>query len=154
MAKISPITVFMLPDRHTITIRKNIDFMSEFSDFFGDCLKKINEYLEDENETVASAPMVCFHNTDLAQLDVEAGYHVYKALEGTGEIKPGLIPAGKVVCAIDQGPYEQQDPTLEELMSWVQRSGRTMTGGIYYYYLSDTLRPESEYLTQMEIPIS
>lgn len=153
MSRISSITLTEQSEQHVLTIRATIDFMKEFSDFCGQSFGKIIEYLNHIGELLGDAPIVCFHNMDLERLDVEVGFPVAKPINGNGDIKANTIPAQKVVSAIDLGPYEKQDPTLEEIFAWIQNNGYEMQGKIYYYYLNDTERTESEYLTRMVIPI-
>ena len=38
-------------------------------------------------------------------------------------------------------------------MKWVPEHGYEAVGGIYYHYLNGEDQPESEYLTEMSIPI-
>lgn len=40
-----------------------------------------------------------------------------------------------------------------DLLGWVQKHGYEMHGPIYYCYLNDTNRPESELLTRMFVPV-
>lgn len=153
MARISSITLTEQPKQHILSIRTTIDFMKEFSDFCGQSFGKITEYLNRFGELLGGSPIVCFHNMDLEHLDVEAGFPVAKPINGNGDIKANTIPIQRVVSAIDLGSYEKQDPTLEEIFAWIQNKGYEMQGEIYYQYLNDTERPESEYLTKMIIPI-
>jgi len=153
MSRISSITLTEQPEQHILSIRTTIDFMKEFSDFCGQAFGKITEYLNSIDVLLGGPPVVCFHNMDLEQLDVEVGFPVATVINVNGEIKANIIPAQRVVSAIDLGPYEKQDPTLEEIFGWMQKNSYEMQGEIYYYYLNDTERPESEYLTKMVIPI-
>jgi effector-binding domain-containing protein len=127
--------------------------MVEYSDFAGNSFDRITEHLENLNELPGGAPIVCFHNMDLENLDVEIGFPVANSLEGNEDITANTLPSQKVVTAIDCGSYEKSDSTLEELFSWIQGNGYEMQGEIYYQYLNDDNRPESELLTKMILPI-
>ena len=153
MARISGIVLRQEPIFNTLTIRKTINFFKEFSDFAGQSFEKIGKYLESSNVLFGGEPIVCFHNMDLEKLDVEVGFPIANSMEGKDEIIAKTIPSQKVVTAIDLGPYEKQDPTLEEIFTWIQKNGFEMKGEIYYQYLNDTERPENEFLTKMIIPI-
>ena len=153
MARISQIILKQQPILHTLTIRKIINFMEEFSDFAGDSFDKITKHLNNLNELPGGAPIVCFHNMDLENLDVEVGFPVASPVSGKDDIAANTIPAQKVVSAIDLGPYEKQDPTLEEIFAWIQINGYEMKGKICYQYLNDTERPEKELLTMMILPV-
>ncbi len=153
MARISDVTVKEQPEYHALTIRRTICFMSEFSDFADACFGKILHYLERLGALVSDGPIVCFHNMDLERLDVEVGFPVARAVEGNEEILAIRVPAQKVVTAIDQGAYEEQDPTLADLFSCIQEQGYEPLGDIWYQYLNDTNRPADQYLTKMAVPI-
>lgn len=132
MPRISNISFTQQPSCHILTIRKTIDFMTEFSDFAGYSFDKIAKYLNSLNELPGGTPVVCFHNMDLENLDVEIGFPVANPLSGKDDISANTLPAQKVVSAIDLGPYEKQDPTLEDLFAWIQSNGYEMKGEIYY----------------------
>ncbi len=153
MARISNITLTQQPEFHTLTIRKNINFITEFSDFAGQSFDKITTYLESINVLLGGEPIVCFHNMDLENLDIEVGFPTAIFVSGKDEMSAQTIHSQKVVSAIDLGAYEKQDPTLEEIFAWIQENGYEMQGKIYYQYLNDTNRPENEFLTKMIIPV-
>jgi len=153
MSRISSISLTRQPGCYTLTIRKTINFMAEFSEFAGYSFDKITKYLDNLNELPGGAPIVCFHNMDLESLDVEIGFPVANHLGGKDDIGANTLPSQKVVSSIDLGPYEKQDATLEELFAWIQSNGYETQGKIYYKYLNDTERPESELLTKMILPI-
>ncbi len=153
MARISNITLTQQPELHTLTIRKSINFITEFSDFAGQSFDKITKYLENINVLLGGEPIVCFHNMDLKNLDVEVGFPTAILVSGKDEMTAQTIHSQKVVSAIDLGAYEKQDPTLEEIFVWIQENGYEMQGKIYYQYLNDTNRPENEFLTKMIIPV-
>jgi effector-binding domain-containing protein len=153
MARISSISLRQQPGFYSLTIRKTINFLNEFSDFAGQSFDKITKYLENSNELLCGDPIVCFHNMNLEKLDVEVGFPVANQIEGKDEIISKINPSQKVITAIDLGPYEKQDQTLEEILTWIQENGYEMLGEIYYQYLNDTERSGDEFLTKMIIPI-
>lgn len=153
MARISNIILIQQPSFHILAIRKSINFMEEFSDFAGYSFDRITKHLDSLNELPSDAPIICFHNMVLESLDVEIGFPVATSLSGKDDIAARTIPSQKVVSAIDLGPYEKQDPMLEEIFAWIQSNGYEMRGEIYYQYLNDTERSEDELLTKMILPI-
>ena len=153
MARISEILLLNEIEHYTITKRKKIDFMNEYADFMEKTLKEIDEYLKNNNLFRCSAPMVCFHNMDLENLDIEIGYHIESNI-GCIDFKIKKVHTKTVIETIDLGAYEQQDPTLMDMFKWIEDNNYSMNGEIYYYYLNDPNRPESQYLTKMVIPIN
>ena len=153
MARISKIMIKQFPVMHLLSVRKTIDFMNEYADFMGSAIEAIQSCIEKQGAYPGSGPVVCFHNVDLEALDVEIGFRVAQPIEAAGMVQATVIPLQTVAITIDRGPYEQQDPTLEALMSWIPEHGYEAAGGIYYHYLNDEEQPESEYLTEMFIPV-
>lgn len=153
MSRISNIEIKQEPQHYTLTIRKTIDFIKEYSDFAGQVLTQTGNYLNENGLFPVSGPIVCFHNQELESLDVEMGWRITQPISFKDDMVCNLIPVRKVVSAIDLGPYEKQDPTLMDIFEWIKENGCQAQGPIYYCYLNDTERPEAEYLTQMSLPI-
>ncbi len=153
MARISQVILTRQPVLYTLTIRKTINFMEEFANFADYTFDKIAQYLESLHELPSDGPIVCFHNMDLNNLDVEAGFLVAHLIDGKDDMCAVTIPAQKVVSAIDLGPYEDQDPTLTDIFTFIESKSYEAQGKIYYQYLNDTKRSENELLTKMILPI-
>ena len=153
MARISNILLRELPAQHTLSVRRTIDFMTEYSDFSGNSLGAVHDYLAGLGALPGGAPFTCFHNQDLEALDVEVGYPAAHPVPGQGVITANELPARRVVTAIDQGPYEAQDPTLHAIYAWIAENDLIAKGPIYYNYLNDPGRDEEEYLTEMIVEV-
>lgn len=153
MARISNITIKQEPEHYTFTVRKTIDFMKEYSNFAGQALRATGDYLNEKGLFPMSGPIVCFHNMELENLDVEMGWQITEKIENKNNMACNFMPAGKIVSTIDLGPYEEQDPTLEDLFSWIKENGYEPKGPICYCYLNDTERPPAQFLTQMSLAI-
>lgn len=153
MARISAVSLKQQPEHYTLTVRKTIDFMAEYAAFAAQALDETSLHLHRLGLLPISGPIACFHNTQLKALDVECGWQLATPVESSGHLLCTHVPGRRVATAIDLGPYEQQDPTLSALLQWVQREGYEASGPICYRYLNDTDRPESEYLTEMFLPL-
>lgn len=153
MTKIAAITVKELPEQHLLTIRKTIAFFEEYAEFMGNAVDIIQRQIEKNGALTSSGPIVCFHNIDLEELDVEIGFVTPRRIDAMGEVHSVTLPIRTIAVTIDRGPYEKQDPTLEELMKWIPEHGYEAVGGIYYHYLNGEDQPENEYLTEMCIPV-
>lgn len=153
MSRISEIRLKETAQCYTVSIRKTISFMNEYSEFFKDALSLVSACLDEHDVLTSSPPVVCFHNMDLEQLDVEVGFHTAQDVTSNETISCKSCQPCKVVTTIDMGPYEKQDPTLMELFDYIKLHDLEMQGPIIYYYLNEPERAESEYLTQMVIPV-
>lgn len=153
MAQIAEITLKDLPARHILGMRKTIDFMKEYAAFAEKAMGEVLACLESQGKAPAGGPMVCFHNTDLEQLDVEVAFPVAEPMPDSGGLQGRTLPSERVATTIDQGPYEHQDPTLMALMAWVREQELESQGPIWYQYLNDIDRPDAQFLTLMEMPL-
>lgn len=153
MARISQISLKQEPEHYTLTVRKTIDFMMEYSDFADEVLETTSAYIKGLGVLPIGGPVTCFHNMELEELDVEMGWQIVKPIEDKGEMKCRHVLTGKVVSAIDLGPYEEQDPTLLEIFDWINEQKLEPQGPITYCYLNDTQRPPAELLTLMKLRV-
>lgn len=153
MARISEISLRQKQARYTASVRKTINFFEEYVPFMEEALEQIEKQLESCGFIAGSPPFTCFYNTELEKLDVEVGYHLADMIPEKGGLDVYLLPSLRVLSAIDRGPYKKQDTTLMDLFNFIKTNHYEMQGPIYYYYLNKPDRPESEYLTQMVIPI-
>ncbi|MBO0452652.1 GyrI-like domain-containing protein [Candidatus Enterococcus murrayae] len=153
MTRIADIMLKQLPEQHMLTHRKTINFFAEYADFMGETINDILQLIEENKALPSSGPIVCFHNIDLEKLDVEIGFATPRSIEAKDEIRSLTHPIRTVALTIDRGPYEKQDPTLEELMQWVPDHDYQAIGGIYYHYLNGEEQSENDYLTEMYLPI-
>ncbi len=152
MATISKINLLEQPEQHVLSIRTTIHF-DNYSNTANQAYKRIMEYAEYNNLLLSSGPFVCYHNTDLENLDIEMGFPVAKPVSGNDEISGYTIPVQKVVSGIFLGAYEDTDPLMYEIIQWIKEQGYEQQGKIYNYYLNDENRNANELLTQIVVPI-
>ncbi|MFZ5645668.1 MAG: GyrI-like domain-containing protein [Bacillota bacterium] len=122
--------------------------------FLGAAYGQIMKYLSEVGEYPAGAPYAAYHNMDMQDLDVEAGFPVSKTLPGKDEVRPGEILAGKHAYCLYTGPYCDCSPAYDELTQWVKEKGYIPTGVAIEFYLNDPAQtPESELQTKIVFPL-
>jgi effector-binding domain-containing protein len=152
MAIISKINLLEQPEQHVLSIRATIHF-NDFPNTAKQAYDKIMEYAARKNMLLSGGPFVCYHNTDLENLDVEMGFPVAKSVSGNDNIVGHTIPVQKAVSGIFLGPYTDTDPLMMEIIKWIAEHGYEQQGQIFNYYLNDDDRPAAELLTQIIVPI-
>ncbi len=152
MSIISKINLLEQPKQHVLSIRITINF-NDFPNTAKLAYDNITEYAECNNILLSGGPFVCYHNTDLDNLDVEMGFPVARPISGMGNIVGHTIPVQKSVSGIFLGPYTDTDPLMMEIIKWIADHGYEQQGQIYNYYLNDDDRPAAELLTQIIVPI-
>jgi effector-binding domain-containing protein len=143
-----------LPDQPTLGMRAIMP-VEKLPEFFGKAYGGVIAYLAELGDTPSGMPFAAYCNLDMNALDIEAGFPVAKILEGKGEIKAGIISAGKYVSTLHQGSYESVKIAYAALILWVKENGYEPSGISYEYYLNDpssdpSIIPETEVRVQLK----
>lgn len=151
MPRVTDIGVLKKNGRHTLSVRARAK-VEDLPKLIGESYGEMAAYLKQIGEVLADMPYVAYHNMDMQNLDVEIGFPVCEELPGKGDIKPGLIPAGKVVFCVYRGAYSEMEPTYNEMAKWITDNGFKPTGLVYEHYYNGPGFPESEMLTMIVMP--
>lgn len=115
-------TIVEYPERHYVSVRKLIT-MTTFGEV-ADRIAGIHSWLAERGIEPVGAPFFRFNVIDMqAQLDVEAGWEVARAVQGEGDINPGTLPAGRYASRTDIGHPDKLLGTVAELRTWVEAQG-------------------------------
>jgi len=99
-------------------------------------------------------PFALYHNQDISNFDIEAGFPVSEAIEGDGEVQASEIPGGKVCTTVLTGPYDQLPQAWEAITAHLASEGIESETWGYEIYMNDptTVSPD-EIQTQIVLPI-
>jgi len=153
MPRISNVEVLQKNEQPTLSIRTKTQ-VEKLPILIGESYGKMSAYLKELGEFLEDVPFVAYHNMDMQNLDVEIGFPVTKALPGKGEIKSGVIPAGKIVFCMYRGAYSEMEPIYNEMSKWIEDNGLKAVGTAYEHYYNGPGFPESEMLTMIVMPIA
>jgi effector-binding domain-containing protein len=142
----------ILPVKHTLYLRTTCP-VGEIPAFLGRAYGNIMQYLEVLGEKPISGPYALYHNLDMQALDIEAGFPVAYEFMGKGDIKAGIVRAGKYASTLHTGPYDQMEPTYTALQKWVEGQGEKPTGEAYEWYFSPPETPPELTLTEVWFPL-
>jgi len=79
--------------------------MKDMGGVYPRLLPKVLDWLKQHHVQPAGPPFIRFLKVDMAKsLQIELGMPVAKAVRGSGNVKPGVIPAGKYVSLMWGGP--------------------------------------------------
>jgi effector-binding domain-containing protein len=85
----------------------------------------------------SAGPMFSHHfRIDPAVWDFEVGVPVAGAVSPVGRVKPGELPARRVVRAVYQGTYEGLGPAWGELIDWITAEGLEPAQDFWECYLA------------------
>ncbi len=88
-----------------------------------------------------AGPVFSYHlRMDPATFDFEVGVPVPKPVSPVGRVKPGQLPATRVVRTVYHGPYEGLGAAWGEFDAWIKANGHTPAPDLWEYYAAG---PES-----------
>jgi effector-binding domain-containing protein len=141
------------PAQSTLVIR----FRSAVQDLpahFAKVYAEISAYLAELEGAEPQQVFAAYHNMDMQNLDVEAGFTVAKPLPGKGEIRHGVIPSGVYAICHYTGAYSEMPAAWEELMEFTHARGYSPHSMIYYeWYLSDPEVEPQDLKTDLMLPV-
>ncbi len=109
------------PDRPILSVKTHVA-VQELPKILGDVYGRIMKYLGEINVEPTGMPFVIYNNMDMSNLDIEVGFEAPAGLAGKGDLKPGIIPAAKVVSLVYTGPYEECGPAYEAMAKWMMEN--------------------------------
>lgn len=114
----------------------------------------IGQYISEAGGVPAGGVYAAYHNMDMQNLDMEAGFTVLNPLPGKGDIQAGTIPAGTFAICHYTGPYEQLALPYEELAQFVKDKGYTAGEVVYEWYLNGPETPPQDLKTDIVFPVT
>lgn len=151
--RIAEIGIKCVPDHYVVSQRKTINFMKDYSKVSESVLSEISEILGTLEIFPIDGSITFFHNNDLESLDVEIGWRISGPIHTDDKTLCRYVPEHDEVTTLDQGPYEQQDSTLFDMLQWISDNKITTTGPITYVYLNNPKGNETNNITKMSIAI-
>lgn len=77
------------------------------------------------------------YRMDPAVFDFEVGLPVASAVEPSGRVRAGSLPAGKAAVTIYRGPYEELGAAWGDFMQWLEEHGHQVGEGLWEHYATD-----------------
>jgi effector-binding domain-containing protein len=111
--------------------------VEELPQFLGRAYGAVAGYLGAMGKAPAGPPFAGYHNMDMQNLDVEAGFPVSAGIAGQGEIQASEIPGGNHATCFYKGSYQEMAGAYEALTKFIQDKGYKGTGTTFEMYLND-----------------
>ncbi|MCC6906126.1 MAG: GyrI-like domain-containing protein [Anaerolineae bacterium] len=143
-----PCEIHEEPARSALSVRFRAP-MQELPSHFERAYGILIGYLAELGEAHAGGVYAAYHNMDMQNLDVEAGFTVARPVPGRGEISACTIPAGSYAICHYTGPYNGVSPAYENLMAFISARGYTIMGPPFEWYLNGPEAPPQELKTDI-----
>ena len=142
-----------IEERPTLMIRTSTP-VEKLSEVMGASYGEIMQVLASSGAQPAGPPFAVYHNMDMSNLEVEIGFPVSTAAEGSGRVKAGKLPGGKAAVALHVGPYEKIEEAYNRLTAFVNEKGLEPESFCYEFYLNDPAEtPPEELKTEIYFPV-
>lgn len=126
----------------------------QLSEHFSRAYGAVAAYLAEMKLSPSGPAFATYHNLDMSNLDVEAGFAVDHSLPGRGEIRAGEMAECDAATSIHTGPYDGVGATYAALTEWIHAHGLTSAGLPSEFYLNDpTSTPAANLRTKVVLPV-
>jgi effector-binding domain-containing protein len=140
-------------ERPTLAIR-TFTPVGKLSEVMGASYGVIMQVMQFSGAQPAGPPFAMYHNMDMSNLDVEIGFPVAEATQGSGRVKAGKLPGGRAAVTLHVGPYEKIGEAYNRLTAYVTKQGLNPESFCYEFYLNDPAETPPEQLkTEIYFPL-
>ena len=153
MPRITEFALLSRPMQHTLAISREVTGPEDLPGLIGGGFQKLGDYLDSLGELMTDNPYVAYSGEDGPGFSVEVGFTVLGQFPDKGEIKAGVIPAGRVVSCMYLGAYEEVTAVYQEMTAWAAAGGLGGCGIVYEYYYNGPDNPVDDYLTRIVMPV-
>lgn len=135
------IRIVELEETHVASVRVTCP-ANELQGTFAIIFDEVMRHLQSAG--VAMGTVFARYHAFGAEIDVEAGMQVPKAVPGAGRVEAGTLPAGPAAVAWHIGPYPTLSETHARLATWLDAEGWAAAGAPWEEYVTDPgLEPDS-----------
>lgn len=147
-----PCEIRKFPDRPVFSMRFRSP-VSELRSHFSQVYSAIANYMASTGAFSNGPAFATYHNMDMADLDVEAGFLLVKPAAGKDEITASTIHAGTFAVCHYTGAYDGLGQVYEELQNFIGNQGYKISGVPTEWYLNGPETPPQDLKTDVEFPI-
>ncbi len=148
------ITVIEQPLQHVLAIRQKTN-CENLSELIQKSYDDIITYMTSIGVQPSGVPYISFSlECDMNDFELETGFPVAEAHDGSGSVIAAEIPESKAVVLMYKGPYQGLEHEYPKLMRWIVDNQAAPSGKYYEFYLNSPHEvPEAELITRMQIPL-
>lgn len=165
------IEVIKRDERNSLTIKTSVNTF-QLGKVMGPVYLRIMDYMKKNGEEPQKAPytkyevdewettvnmkgLKAFIHLFTKKWNIEMGFEKSTPINGNGEIKTQIIPAGKYLKTLHTGPYQKVGITYKKLYAFAKDKHLNLGNASYEYYLNDPREvPKDKLETEILVPIA
>ena len=127
----------------------------EFGQRMFRAVQKVRRYLGQRNLLAEGPPFARYHRMGREKIELEVGFPVARRFDGTGDVRLGALPGGRMATVIHNGPMEGVAESYRRLEQMIAEQGLEVSAGQWevYWTLEDPTRRPEEGVTQLVVPV-
>jgi effector-binding domain-containing protein len=111
--------------------------LDKLTDFFGRAFSEVMAATGRQGVAVTGPPFALYHGVPTDTVHVEAGFPTSSEVEADGDVRPGVLPGGRVVEALHVGSYDTLSQTYDAVVRWAVERGLKPGSDMWEQYLTD-----------------
>jgi len=125
-------------EQATLVLRGKVA-AAEIPLFLGRAYTEVAEHIDLSGVDFAGPPFARYRPLDAEsrEFEIEAGFPVDRAVEGTGEVVASGLPEAEVAVVTYIGPYAEMKPAYDAIEAWLNAQGGRDEGPAWEVYYSD-----------------
>lgn len=141
-----------LPAVRVVSVRDRVPY-AKVGELFGELMGFINMH----RLTVTGPGIFIHHDPECRpeDADLEVCLPVAGEAAGGGRVSVKELPAGRAVCLLHVGPYDQVGPTYAGILKYIAEKQLTIAGPSREVYLVGPMGvPPEKYVTEVQFPVA
>jgi effector-binding domain-containing protein len=136
------VTFVELSEQHTAVRLGHVSHLG-IADFLGGAFTAVGAALGGAGIDPAGPPFAKYAVAPDGGWVIEAGFPVLDAVEGDGDVVPGLLPGGAVAQTVHTGPYAEMRAAYDAIEAFVAAGGMAVGEDAWESYLDDPMATPS-----------
>ena len=105
--------------------------------FFDRSFSSLATVVAERGVAITGPAFALYHGPPTDKVDLEVGFTTDRAVESTGDVVPGTLPAGRVARLVHLGSYDRLVASWERLGAWMGEHGLTPGPVLWEVYVTE-----------------
>ncbi len=128
---------FVDHEEQTTAVVTGVVRLEELRDFFDRSFGALAQVLADQDVAPRSAAFALYRGAPSDVVELEVGFVTDRAVEPSGDVQVGSLPAGRIARAVHAGSFDGLGDAWGALMAQVASEGLTPGSTMWEVYLTE-----------------